>query len=237
MKRKSNWANADPKALIKTGNPGNGKLERYADNQVGSPTIGLEGTGSARTITGPIVVPPDILYDGKGETLTAKGMGDGSQNEGQLPFFILLPGAGVKNVTLTAPGCEGIHMMGDNTLENIVWKDVGEDAASIRSFFPGGTIRITGGSVNSAADKVFQLNSPGKIIIKDLVATNINKLVRQGGGTPIEVVLDGVKASNVKTGLVMCNTSKCTLMMRNTSGSPVTRGPVRIIDWVDGASD
>jgi pectate lyase len=233
----TDWTNADPKEVVKSGNPGNSKLEHYADNEIGDPTIGLEGTGTARTITGPIVVPPDVAYDGKGETLTAEGLGDGSQDEEQKPYFILLPGASLKNVTLTAPGVEGVHMMGDNTLENIVWEDVGEDAASIRSYFPGGTIRIIGGSANSASDKVFQLNAPSKIIIKNFKATDISKLVRQNAAIPIEVVLDGVTATNVKTALVMCNTSDCTLMYRDVSGSPLTNGPVQVIDWEEGASD
>jgi hypothetical protein len=227
----------DPKALVKSGNPGNAKLEAYADNQIGTPIIATEGTGTARTITQTIVVPPGVTYDGKGEKLTAEGMGDGSQSEDQLPYFLLMPGASIKNVTMTKPGCEGIHMMGDNQLDNIVWEDVGEDAASIRSYFPGGYIYIEGGSVHSAADKVFQLNAPSKIIIKNLKATNISKLIRQGDTTPIEVVLDGVKASNVKTALVMCNTSDCTLMTRDVSGSPRTKGPVDEIGWEEGASD
>lgn len=235
----------DAKVLVKTGNPGNAKLEAYADNEIGTPSIGTEGSGGNRTITGPIVVPPGVLYDGKGETLTAEGMGDGSQNEGQQPLFILMPGAGVKNVTINKPGCEGIHMMGNNTLENIVWKDVGEDAASVRSYFPGGYIYIEGGSANSADDKTFQFNAPSKIIIKNFKATNISKLVRQGdllanqpgGAVPIDIVLDGVSASNVKTALVMCNEPNCTLMTRDVSGSPLTNGTVTKLEWKAGASD
>ena len=228
---------ADPKELVKTGNPGNAKLISYADNEIGNPTIGTEGTGTARTIYGPIVVPPGVTYDGHGEVLTASGMGNGSQDEGQKPFFILLPWANVKNVTLTAPGCEGIHMMGYNKIENVVWEDVGEDAASVRSYFPGGYIVIDGGSADSAADKVFQVNSPCYVIVKNFTATNISKLLRQNESVPMDIVMDNINASNVKTAIVMANTSSCTLRHRNVSGGSLTNGPVKILPWIDGASD
>ncbi|MGC4088096.1 MAG: pectate lyase [Polyangiaceae bacterium] len=157
------------------------------------------------------MVPPCAVYDGKGERLTAQGMGDGSQNEGQKPLFILTPGAGIKNVKIAAPGCEGIHMMGNNTVDSITWEDVGEDAASVRSYFPGGKISITNGSAKSAADKTFQFNAPCDVTIKNFTANDIGKLARQNGGKdfPLTITLDTVTANNVKDAVVMSDSPQC----------------------------
>lgn len=222
----------DAKGLLKTFRPADatlaGKLDGYVDNEIGTPVIAETGTGMARTITQTMVVPPGVTYDGKGEKLTAKGMGNGSQDEGQLPLFILTPGASLKNVTITAPGVEGVHMMGDNTLENIVWEDVGEDAASVRSYFPGGKISITGGSARSAEDKCFQFNAPSDVTIKNFKASSVGKLVRQGGSTPITITLDTVTVTGVREAVVMCNTSACTVRYHavETNGT-LFKGPVK----------
>lgn len=189
----------------------------YITEEVGPLTVGTVGTGTARTITQTIFVPPGQVYDGHGETLTASGMGDGSQDEGQRPIFLLAPGASVKNVTITAPGVEGIHMMGDNVVENVIWLDVGEDAASVRSYFPGGDILITGGSARSATDKTFQFNVPCDVTIQNFTATDIGKLVRQNGGTtfPLNITLDSVTANDVHDVLVRSDSPDCLVRYHN----------------------
>jgi hypothetical protein len=191
--------------------------EDYITQEVGPLTVGTVGTGTARTITQTIFVAPDQVYDGRGETLTASGMGDGSQDEGQRPIFLLAPGASVKNVTITAPGVEGIHMMGDNVVENVVWVDVGEDAASMRSYFPGGDILISGGSATSATDKTFQFNVPANVTIQNFTATDIGKLVRQNGGTtfPLDITLIDVTANDVRDVLVLSDSPDCLVRYRN----------------------
>lgn len=189
----------------------------YITEEVGPLTVGTIGTGTARTITQTIFVPPGQVYDGLGETLTASGMGDGSQDEGQRPIFLLAPGASVKNVTITAPGVEGIHMMGDNVVENVVWLDVGEDAASSRSYFPGGDILISGGSARSSADKTFQFNVPSDVTIQNFTATDIGKLVRQNGGTtfPLTITLIDVTANDVRDVLILSDSPDCLVRYRN----------------------
>ncbi len=87
------------------------------------------GNGGS-TITQTIVVPPNTIYDGGGEVLTADptamncDLTEGEQAESQRPYFLLAPGASLRNVTINYLGCEGVHMMGDNILDNITWVDV-----------------------------------------------------------------------------------------------------------------
>ncbi len=84
------------------------------------------------TITSTIVVKAGQTYDGGGNTIIAKGMGDGSQSESQKPIFKLENGAKLKNVIIGAPACDGIHCYGNNTLTNIKCSDVGEDFFSVK---------------------------------------------------------------------------------------------------------
>jgi hypothetical protein len=158
-----------------------GAYDDWMNDEIGTPTVATSLTNGK--ISAPVLVPEGATFDGKGMTITPSIPGcTGSQTESQPPVFILTPGATLKNVTISPPACDGVHMMGNNTLENVVWPDVGEDAASVRSYFPGGRITITGGSANSADDKVFQFNAPVQVTISNFKASNISKLVRQNGG-------------------------------------------------------
>jgi len=168
----------------------------YVTEELGTLSCQASGMGGARTITQTIFVPPNSIYDGQGETLTADAasmncdLSEGEQAESQRPYFLLAAGASVRNVTLAYPGCEGIHMMGDNVLENITWLDAGEDAASVRSYFPGGDITISSSEGHHAADKMFQFNAPCNVLIQDFVGSDMGKLVRQNGGTEFELRID-----------------------------------------------
>lgn len=175
------------------------------------------GTGGNRNISQTILVKQGTTYDGKGEKLTAKGLGDGSQDEGQKPYFLLEPGATLKNVTIGKPGCEGVHMMGNNVLENVKWVDVGEDAASVRSYFPGGNITINGGYANSASDKCFQFNAPCTVRISNFKSNKSGKFIRQNGGTKFKltIYLDNVTVNSAKEGIVRSDSSKCTVYYKN----------------------
>jgi hypothetical protein len=175
------------------------------DNSV-NPIVDGPREGQIRTITDSIVVKSGETYDGQGETILAKGMGDGSQKENQKPIFVLEDGAVLKNVTIGPPGCDGIHTFGDAKLDNVQWTDVGEDALTMKK---SGTVEINGGSAADARDKVFQLNAPGKLIINDFQAANIGKLVRQNGGTDFktEVHLNNVTVSGCRSGIVVVDDS------------------------------
>jgi pectate lyase C len=197
----------------------------YLGEELGTPTCATAGTGGSRTITQTIVVPPNAIYDGGGEVLTADAtamncdVSEGEQAESQRPYFLLAPGASIRNVTIAFPGCEGIHMMGNNILENITWVDVGEDAASVRSYFPGGTFAILSSRADHAADKIFQFNAPGALLIQDFVGTDMGKLVRQNGGTEFEfrVDLNDVTVSEVISAVVQSDSPVCFVRHHNLS--------------------
>jgi hypothetical protein len=192
-------------------------FEAYLSEELGAATCATSGTGGARKIRKPIVVPANVIYDGKGERLTADARAmacdtsDGEQDEGQKPLFVLAPGAQLKNVTIAYPGCEGVHMLGDNVLENIVWEDVGEDAASVRSYFPGGAITIRDSKAYKAVDKVFQFNAPCDVRIERFVGDDIGKLVRQNGGTEFDLSVDlnNVSVTGVVSAVVQSDSPRC----------------------------
>lgn len=86
------------------------------------------------------------------------------QNEKQAPVLTLEEGASVKNLIIKAGGgADGIHCKGNCTLENVVWEDVCEDAATMLGG-PGTVMRVIGGSAKNADDKVFQHNGIGSTI-------------------------------------------------------------------------
>jgi pectate lyase C len=197
----------------------------YLGEEVGPLTCATSGTGGSRTITQTIVVPPNTIYDGNGEVLTADptamncDLTEGEQAESQRPYFLLAPGASLRNVTINYPGCEGVHMMGNNILENITWVDVGEDAASVRSYFPGGTFAILNSRADHASDKTFQFNAAGAVLIQDFVGADMGKLVRQNGGTEFEfhVDLNNVTVSQVISAVVQSDSPICFIRHHNLS--------------------
>lgn len=141
---------------------------------------------ATKTITSTIVVKAGQTYDGRGETIIAVGMGDGSQNENQKPIFKLEKGAKLSNVIIAAPGCDGIHCYGDNYVYNVKWQDVGEDALTVKA---SGWVTVDGGYANSAADKVFQLNAACTFTVKNFTASSFGKVIRQNGGTSFKCTI------------------------------------------------
>lgn len=145
----------------------------------------------------------DQVVDCGGARIGLDCPGDG---EGQPPV-LSLRNATVKNVIITAQGgADGIHCLsGDCVLENVIWEDICEDAATHRS--EGGTMTITGGwAFNGTGgwggnpDKIFQHNSKNSttIITGGFQAIGNNgKLWRSCGncsnnGGPRHVVIDEV---------------------------------------------
>jgi hypothetical protein len=121
-------------------------------------------------------------FDGGGNRYIGSGdLGDGGQSEGQDPIFNLAAGATLKNVILGAPAADGVHCAGSCNLTNIVWQDVGEDAATFRG--TNATVVVDGGSATSASDKVFQDNrgAGGLVTIKNFKVTTFGKLYRSCG--------------------------------------------------------
>jgi hypothetical protein len=105
----------------------------------------------------------------------------GSQSESQPPLFELADGATIQNVIIGNLGQDGIHCKGTCTIKNVWWEDVGEDAATQKGTKSGQVMTIDGGGARAAADKIFQHNGPGTMIIKNFFADNFGKLYRSCG--------------------------------------------------------
>lgn len=213
----------DIKALLKQYAPDDAALaRRYGDyiDDLGEVECSTGGTGSTRSVSKVIVVPPNTEYDGRGERveLAAGALRcDGGQDEGQLPFFLLAPGASLKNVTIAPPGCEGVHMIGDNLLDNIVWEDVGEDAASVRSYFPCGDITILNSKGFDAEDKLFQFNAACDIRVDNFVGDRMGKFIKTMGETDRSFTVDvsNIWVDNVVSAVIQCESSKCYIRHHN----------------------
>lgn len=109
----------------------------------------------------------------------SSALGDGSQSEGQKPIFKVTNGT-LKNVILGNNGADGIHTYGNVTLENITWRDVGEDAMTVKS---SGTVNVRYISGWNAADKFFQQNAASTLNVHSAYINNAKKAFRQVGGS------------------------------------------------------
>lgn len=119
------------------------------------------------------------------------------------PPVITLENATVKNLRIAADGgSDGIWCSkGDCTLENIVWEDICEDAATQKST-PGSTMTVIGGwAWNNGGGKIFQHNAPDTTVIVTGGFTakgKSAKLLRAcgncvGNGGGKKLIIDGVR--------------------------------------------
>ncbi|MCZ8523296.1 MULTISPECIES: pectate lyase [Paenibacillus] len=177
----------------------------------------LPAQAATVTVNSTIIVEAGKTFDGGGNTYVANSstLGDGSQAENQKPVFRVEAGGTLKNVTLGAPAADGVHCYGSCNITNVNWKDVGEDALTLKK---SGTVNITGGSAFKAYDKVFQANAAGTFNIKNFRADDIGKLLRQNGGTSYKVVMnvDSSDISNVKDSILRTDSSTSTGRITNT---------------------
>ncbi|MEU4235868.1 pectate lyase [Actinoplanes sp. NPDC026619] len=167
-------------------------------------SIAVVGAASAATdvkVTASIKVTG--TFDGDGNRYIGSGdLGSGGQAEGQDPIFDLAAGATLKNVILGSPAADGVHCAGSCNLTNVVWQDVGEDAATFRG--TNATVVVSGGSAASASDKVFQDNrgAGGSVTIKNFKVSNFGKLYRSCGNCSTQaarkVTITGVTATGGK---------------------------------------
>lgn len=163
-----------------------------------------------------IVVKAGQTYDGKNQRFIAGSeLGDGSQSESQKPVFKLEKGANIKNVILGAPAADGIHVYGDNKVDNVVWEDIGEDALTVKG---SGTVTINGGSARNGSDKVFQINAASTFKVSNFRADNAGKFIRQNGGTTfkVDVYIDKCDISNMDEAIFRTDSSSSTVHMTNT---------------------
>ncbi|RDW89645.1 polysaccharide lyase family 3 protein [Coleophoma cylindrospora] len=123
--------------------------------------------------------------------------------------FILADGATLSNVIIGANALEGVHCEGKCTLKNVWFRDVCEDAITIKGT---GDVLIQGGGAQNAKDKVVQHNGKGTVTIKDYTVVNVGKLFRSCGNCskqygPRNVILSNVKANTVTADLVGINSN------------------------------
>jgi hypothetical protein len=138
-------------------------------------------------------------YDGKLQRFVGTGrLGTSSQDEDQGALFELHEGATLKNVVIGSPAADGVHCLGSCTLENVWWEDVGEDAATFRGTSSSARSRVHCGGARNAADKIFQHNGAGTLIIESFDAENFGKLYRSCGNCMVQrqrhVVFNGITA-------------------------------------------
>jgi pectate lyase len=180
-------------------------------------------------VSATIDVPAGTTWDGVAKygkwvclVGTASNM-KGTQSESQVPMFKLNNGATVKNVVigdgslgtgtnLAAGGADGVHCYGVCNITNVYWADVGEDGATVKKL-SGVTSKLTisGGAAFKAADKLFQHNSDGTLVIQDFYANNIGKLVRSCGNCSTQyarkVTVTGVRLGTVNSSGIGVNSS------------------------------
>ncbi|KAF9193837.1 hypothetical protein BGZ51_002160 [Haplosporangium sp. Z 767] len=123
--------------------------------------------------------------------------------------FILKDGATLSNVIIGADALEGVHCEGACTLKNVWFRDVCEDAITLKGT---GSVLIQGGGAQNAKDKVVQHNGRGTVTIKDYTVVNVGKLFRSCGncsknGGPRNVIVQNLKAKSVKSAVVGINSN------------------------------
>jgi len=173
------------------------------------------------TVNQTIVVGAGQTFDGNGRRYVAgSALGDGSQDENQMPVFKLEAGATLTNVVLGNPAADGVHCHGDATLKNIVWEDIGEDAMTIKE---KGTVVLDGGSAKNGDDKVFQINAESTFKVSNFRADNAGKFIRQNGDTKfkVAVVIDRCDISNMDEAIFRTDSSVSTVEMTNTRYSKI----------------
>lgn len=178
----------------------------------GPPAPAFSPYGKKIVVTKTIVVDNGQVIDGAlpGGKVTyyePKGLGDGSQREGQKPIFIVKWGA-VENVRL-GRDADGIHLRPRPgkvaRIRNVQVPDVGEDAVTI----DGEGKSIVEDSIFALAeDKVGQVNGTGEAIWRNNRFHKAGKCVRTCGtcgDKPFDVEIRGGLATNVGVVLRMTN--------------------------------
>jgi pectate lyase len=140
------------------------------------------------------------LFDGGMKRYAGTGaLGTSGQSESQMPLFELASGATLENVIIGSPAADGVHCAGPCTLVNVWWEDVGEDAATFRGSSASQVMTVDGGGARHAADKVFQHNGAGTLVIQSFCVEDFGKLYRSCGNCttqyPRHAVLRNISAT------------------------------------------
>lgn len=172
-----------------------------------------------------IVVKAGETFDGLkeyGKMMHLKAgpaLGDGGQGEGQKPLFVLEPGATLKNVQIS--GADGIHTMGNATIDGVFGRDVGEDFMTKKG---EGDVVFKNGGASNATDKTFQLNHGGAFSIDNSFFDGTSKLVRTNGGKDFatDISITNSTIRNVKEAVVRTDATQANIKLANNDivGAP-----------------
>jgi pectate lyase C len=178
-------------------------------------------SAATRYISTTIVVASGQVFDARGDTIKASGMGDGSQAEGQKAIIRLGSGSTARNAIIAAPGCDGVHYYGNGTVEYVTWQDVGEDATTIKS---GGSCYLKNSSGTSAYDKFGQANAASTWTFQGVRVNTCGKVIRQLGGSTFtaKFYYNGVTATNCKEAIGRTDTSTTRFYYRSLSAPGFT---------------
>ncbi|CAJ0786012.1 hypothetical protein LMG19083_01371 [Ralstonia psammae] len=189
-------------------------------------------------VSKPIYVPAGQTFDGGGKYFRpTKALGDGSQNEHQQPVFILGQGATLKNVQYS--GADGIHLLGNATLDHVVNRKVGEDAVTIDgaknrahdaklagidpNSIPGGPaqVKILESAFYGGKDKIVQDNGDADVQMKGDYVNGAGKVFRTNGGQPLNTHLSIADSTftNVKEAIFRTDSSTSTAAFSNVNST------------------
>lgn len=141
---------------------------------------------------GEYVIDKTCVIDGnvdlQGAKVTAgSNLGDGGQSEGQKPIFAIKSGGAISNVTVGSNGADGIHTFGDAAINSVHFKDVGEDAITVKS---SGNVSVSNSTFKGAADKVIQVNADCNLRVDRNSADGFQTFIRTNGGKQITAKID-----------------------------------------------
>ena len=151
-------------------------------------------------LTDTVVVGAGQVFDGGNRRYNLSG---GDQDEDQPPVFEVRDGGRVQNVIIGSLAADGIHCLGNCTLDHVWWEDIGEDAAT--ALGPAGTVMtVNCGAAFDGEDKTFQFNGRGELRITNFYVEHAGKLARScgdctGNGGPRRIFVDNVITRDVAT--------------------------------------
>ena len=207
-----------------------------------TPTSGNSPTGAVvppntgvEEVNKPIIVKAGTTYDGHNKLFRAgPGLNGGGTAETHEPVFILEPGAKLKNVQFE--GGDGIHLLGDATLDNIHAVHGGPDdmitidgpenkahdaqlAGISLSSIPNrpANVTITNSSFHHSHDKAIQVNGDANVTLKNIEAEDIGQLLVTRGGYPItaHVSLEDANIKGLRSHLIRLDSRNSTLDITN----------------------
>lgn len=190
----------------------------------GCPAYVNVGAADTVPLTTTHVVPAGTTYDAGGKRFQLSNAG---QTEGQPPVFLLEEGATLRNAVIGNLAADGVHCVGNCSVYNVWWEDLGEDAATAKGG-PGTTMRVDCGGAFLGTDKTFQHNGQGTLHITRFVADNWKskggKFYRScgdctGNKGPRTVIIENSRIHNHQT-IVGVNSSY-------SNGSPADKATLR----------